>query len=246
METQVLIVAAMEREVSAFRRGCMSLPDEDRQESVRLHVTGVGKERAIRETAALLEGPSRPHMVLAVGFCGALVEELHTGDLVVSRSLYTADSDTPIEPGSMLGLVQEALEDAALRRFHIADVLTVPGALLGTGDKARLARKTGAWAVNMEDYWIGNVARESGVPFLSVRAVLDTADQTLPPFVANLGEKGLALQVTRVIAGCAAGPWHIPGVLKLSKQVRAAQESLAAFGLFFVKKIQVAGAQALS
>ena len=245
MGALAVIVAAMEREASAFRDGCLPALDPGWRESVQVHVTNVGKERAIAKTAALVAGPSKPRMILAVGFCGALSEGLHTGDLVVSRNLYATGCDTRLESGDILGVVHEVLEDAGSLRSQLGDVLTVPQTVLRAGDKARLFQETGALAANMEDYWICNVAQESGVPFLSVRSVLDTARQGLPPFVAELGEKGRMAQTAIVIAGCVGGPWHIPGILKLSKQVRYAQESLAAFGLLFARKIQTAGTHAL-
>ena len=51
--------------------------------------------------------------------------------------------------------------------------------VLGTPEKAELAAESGAVAVDMESAAVGRVARERGLPFLCVKAILDTPDRPL-------------------------------------------------------------------
>jgi len=230
----IAIVAAMKQEVAGLMRDMGHIPDMP-PSSLSVHVTGVGKEKALAGAKRLLNGPIRPDAILSLGFAGALRDRLATGDLVLSRRLYSSEEEGFLESDArLLGLAQEALRGSTKLRHFVADNLTVPEAVSSAEGKRRLAETTTAWLVNMEDYWIAKAAIQRGMPFLSVRAVLDTAHQELPLFLAGLGGKGPLVQALHVVANGIAGPKSVPGMLKLSRQVRVAQDSLTAFGLSFV------------
>ena len=236
------VVASMSQELPGFRRACEGMFSGDPQRwPVSTHVTGVGKERASAGISDLLDRAVGPDSILSVGFAGALRGELNTGDLVLSRRVHASGEETPIEcDAHLLDLALETSKDPDMPRCFVADSLTVPQVVLNASDKARLAGVTAAWVADMEAYWIGKVAGERGIPFLSVKAVLDTADQELPPFVAGLGNKGALGQLFRVAANLIVRPRDVPSVLKLSKQVKTAQDSVATFGLSFVQMVEKA------
>jgi nucleoside phosphorylase len=218
----------MEREVSALRRSLAGAP-------VAVRVSGVGREKAQASAETVLDQRARPDCILSLGFAGALRDGLETGDLVLARRLYASGEDTFIESdANLLSMAQEVLDRPGSPRSFIADSVTVPEMVTSSIEKEQLAGGTGAWIANMEDYWVGKAAIHRRVPFLSVRAVLDTARQEPPPYVARLGDKGLLGQVLHVMANGIKRPQDIPEMVNLSKQVKAAQGSLAAFGLSFL------------
>ncbi len=221
----IAIVASMDREVSRLRR---------RGRPIRVRVTGVGKYAAEAGVRAILQEPDRPDAILSLGFAGALNDTLSAGDLVICRRHFSTDEDRTIEsdPG-MIELAREALIGSGSPRHCVADSVTLPGVVCGVREKAELAAATGASVANMEDYWIGRLAGDEGIPFLSVRAILDTARQELPPFVAGLGGKGLSTLVLHTMVNGIKRPWYLAQIAKLSRQVGAAQDSLAAFGVLF-------------
>jgi hypothetical protein len=107
--------------------------------------------------------------------------------------------------------------------------LTVDRVIHTSEDKKELYRQHQVSSVNMEDYWVAEVATDANVPFLSVRAVLDPARQVLPTYV--LGLAGRPLQ--------AAGqtlrkPWRAPTLLKLAGMQSTARASLTRFTLAFI------------
>jgi nucleoside phosphorylase len=240
MGITMAVVASMEQEVSALKRLC---PDE----CVPVYVTGVGKDRAMEGMVALLDArPTRPDCILSLGFAGALRDELKTGDLVLSQRLYATGEDTILESdASLLSLAQDVLDSSDTQRYSIANSLTVPQVVFGAAGKSRLGIATTSSVVNMEDYWIGQSAVLRGIAFLSVRAVLDTAKQELPPFVAELGDKGALNRALRIGANIVARPGYVPRLVKLVKQVKVAQESLARFGISFISRITTSGNYAI-
>jgi adenosylhomocysteine nucleosidase len=81
---RVLVLFALEREAAPFRRAVRDLPH------VWVHVSGVGRRRARHATEQLLQ-TTRPKLVIAAGFCGALVPALGIGDIVTSPRIVTVD-----------------------------------------------------------------------------------------------------------------------------------------------------------
>ena len=202
---------------------------------IRVLMSGVGSQRVRNGLNELLDGPERPDAVLALGFAGALRDELRTGDLVLSRRLYSSGEEASLEADPrLLELAQEALQGSSMPRHYVADSVTVPRMVHSRAGKRRLTGTTTAWVANMEDYWTGKAAMQKEVPFVSVRAVLDTVDQELPPFVADIGNKMILSQLVHVAANLVLRPWDLPKVVTLSKQVGVAQRSLAAGGLALV------------
>jgi adenosylhomocysteine nucleosidase len=74
----VVVLFALEREAAPFRRAARGL------NHIRIHVTGIGRRRARAAAELTLTGPP-PRLVIAAGFCGALVAGLRAGDVVTDR-----------------------------------------------------------------------------------------------------------------------------------------------------------------
>lgn len=68
---------ALEREAAPFRRSARNWPQ------VSIQVTGVGRQCAQTATERVLR--DHPDLVIAAGFCGALVPALRVGDVVTER-----------------------------------------------------------------------------------------------------------------------------------------------------------------
>lgn len=245
----IAIVASMEREVS-FLMGRAWLNGSDTGEArtgeVRalVCVTGVGAKKASAGTADMLDGSARPDCVLSLGFATALVEGLDTGDLVLCPRLFATGWDGVVASDSyLLRQAQEGLRGPGAPRHFVADSLTVDRMVSEAGEKKRLAEATSAWVANMEDFWVGAEVARHRIPFLSVRAVLDTARQGLPPYLAGIGDKRPLMQALHVAANGLVRPWSIPGVVRLSGQAKLARASLAAFCTAFLRVRKTAGSR---
>jgi len=74
------------------------------------------------------------------------------------------------------------------------------------------------------------------VPFLSIRVVLDTANQCLPGYLP-----GLAKSPYKVVTNVLLMPWRIPTMLRLKKQLQLCQAVLTNFGLSYMRATGVIG-----
>jgi adenosylhomocysteine nucleosidase len=130
-------------------------------------VSGVGA-RPAATAALLLADAFKPDVILSVGFCGALTDDLQTADLILGGS-----SGHPATP-ELLELAR-----AADPKARVAEIAMAPKVVVGIEEKRALARQTGAVAVDMESGAVAVAARDRGLGFLCVKVVIDTPSEPL-------------------------------------------------------------------
>ena len=228
--------------------------------AVQVLVVGVGKEAVRRSLSRWLEAPDngsiegstsdRPNRLLLLGFAGAVDPALACGDLVLSGRYYW-DPDTPKESCDQFYEADSAMlkharvtASAAGLAWRGVDSLTV-GRPVATGEE-KAAIHQSRWRrrlvgpvnvgranvgiINMEDYWVAEFAARAEIPFLAVRAVIDTADQAIPSYAMGLQERSWG-----AVASAAVRPWQLPNLVSLASNRRVAQRSLRRFVVAFLQ-----------
>jgi adenosylhomocysteine nucleosidase len=109
----VAVLFALEREAAPFRKLVRKLPH------VRIAVSGVGHAKAREAATRLLDSSAAPAVVIAAGFCGALVPTLHVGDIVTSPRIFTATH-----------LISTPQEKQRLAALHGADAVDMESAAI--------------------------------------------------------------------------------------------------------------------
>ncbi|MFM7035568.1 MAG: hypothetical protein ACKOYJ_10390 [Planctomycetia bacterium] len=140
---------------------------------------GVGRAAAERATLLAIDG-HRPRRIIAAGLCGALDPALPRGTVVVpSRLVRVGTSEArPVEP--LPGV--DASSGAS-----VVTMLLTGDTVVGTPEARRSLRETtGAAAIDMESWWVAGIAAEAGIPCHVVRAVSDSATDTIAQDVAAL------------------------------------------------------------
>lgn len=137
---------------------------------VILH-TGVGAEMAAKRAAAFMERV-RPRLVIGAGFAGGLDPSLRLGDLIIGTNV-----SAPDQVERCRALVQPT------ERVHFGPIVGAHVPIETVAEKAEFARISRGLAVDMESAALTAACASVGVPFLSVRAISDSADAALPvPF----------------------------------------------------------------
>ena len=225
----MIVLAALQQEVTTLRR--VWKEQVPSRAALEVHVTGVGRDKAVAGTRRVLDAAVKPEAILCLGFAAGLKAELISGDLVIAKKLYAQGESEPIEPDpALLDLAKHVLGGSQWPRHFVEDTLTVTGVVSSSAEKLRLGATTSAWAANMEDYWVGKTAIDAGVPFISIRAVLDTSSQDLPAFVTHLEGVGVPGQARSLVVGLATKPTDLSRVWKLYRHMRVAQHNLGTFG----------------
>ena len=233
----LIVVASMEQELTGLRRELREIEDATGiSPQVEFQVLGVGPERAGAAMAALLENRrSKIDGVLLVGVAGGVDPELETGDLLLAdrHALQNGASQgagQAIKPDAdMLQSAQKAALELSVPIFN-GGSLTVDHLVAEPHEREFLRTEYQVYSVNMEDYRAAEAAQNAGVPFLSVRVVLDTASQRLPGYLP-----GLARSRYKVVTKILLMPWRIPTMLHLKRQLQLCQAVLTNFGVSYLK-----------
>ena len=229
------VVASMEPELAGLKQELEALePSRPLGVPVEFRVLGVGPGRSRKAMAAAFSGGRRrPTAVLMLGVAGAVEQGMETGQVVMAAR-YLLDSPegtaAPIEPcPEMLEVAEAAAADLRMPVSRSSS-LTVNHLIAEGWEREQLREKYGAGNVNMEDYAVAASCRDAGVPFLSVRVILDTAEQSLPGFLPGLSRNRNAV-FTQVFMR----PWRIPTLLRLKSQMQLCQVVLTRFGLSYLE-----------
>lgn len=215
----VAALAAEARVLEPMRRrddGCWV-----RADGTLVLVSGMGREAA-REAAERLVRVGVDALV-SWGLAGGLDPALEAGVVLLPAEVIDAR-------GMRFATARHWREaQAALLGAHVVSgpLLTCLTPLESVEAKSAAFRGTGASAVDMESSAVAEVATLHGVPFIVVRAIIDTARDAIPPAVAGATVAG-SLELHRLLLGLLRSPGEIAAMVRLARRYRAAMRSLRA------------------
>ena len=175
--TTIAVTFALPAESSQFIRRLRNKSRADRNgisvvrgtindRTVEVLHTGVGEKICRQRIGKFLEG-AQFHILISTGFAGALSNRLRVNDLLLAQNFSTID----------LKQAQESLSALSVRA---ADLLTLPVPIDSREERERIARESGAAAVDMETEFIARACAAHAVPLLSLRVITDTPLESFP------------------------------------------------------------------
>lgn len=196
MDSPLALLVALAQERRALQ-GCLGKARHWRRAELRLVLgevlgqpvvlvqAGIGRDRASR--ALLVAARLFPlRAAWSLGFAGGLAEALNPGDLVCPAEVLQDDG---LRRRSFAVASAQPAVCAALRAAriptHAGPLLTVDAPLRTPQEKHAAHRRTGAIAVDMEAAGVAEGARDLGIPWLALKAVLDVVEEPLPEFLAE-------------------------------------------------------------
>jgi adenosylhomocysteine nucleosidase len=230
MEKRIAIIGAIKDEIAGIKNQ-MQITDTLRWQSGNAFVgtwqgvpivlvrSGMGYDSA-KLALAEIAGKYDLECVISIGYAGALDPALEVGELVVAdQVVYDVTSKTYSLDEELFGAMPEA---------HRGTLLTVDEVVATPPEKKALREKYSAVAVDMETSALAEEAEARHLPFASVRAITDTADQELIDCSHLVAEDG---DVSKLKAG-----WHIlthpgdlKGMIELGQHAKIATANLTAF-----------------
>jgi adenosylhomocysteine nucleosidase len=190
-----------------------------------LAVSGIGRAAAAAAANVLVEAGASALMTF--GMAGALDPALTPGSVVLPREVIAGDGARFQCSSSWRARVAAAL--APVRAVTEGILLTSDRAIETPSDKAAAFHSCGAAAVDMESAAVAEVAARHNLPFIAVRAIVDTAADKLPRAVVAASRAG-RVKFGRLIAGLVLAPGEIVSLIRLTQRYRVAMRSLRAIG----------------
>jgi len=177
--------------------------------------TGMGFERTRERLPRLFESHC-VEWVMSAGYAGGLDPALPAGALVLA------------ENGSDPKLLASAR--SILKERACTGLLATSTQMQETREaKARLAKATGAIAVDMETEAIARECRDRGVPLLSLRVISDAAGEELPvPFSVCFDAVQERPRIGALLLFLACRPWRVRRFVKFARTAGRARKRLAA------------------
>ena len=186
-----------------------------RQFRIAVVESGVGQEKAGRATDALIE-TFRPQRLVSAGYSGALSETLKRFAVRIPTAV-VRESD-----GKRIDLQPDA-DNAVI-------LLTTDFVVATPKRKKSLGAKHQAALVDMETFAVAERSRDHGVPFLSIRIVLDTVGESLPKDVQRImrsAERSTARLAGSVLGSLFSRPSALLDLYKLKERAIDATDRLA-------------------
>jgi adenosylhomocysteine nucleosidase len=186
-----------------------------------LVVSGIGQAAAAAAAGRLIDAGAGA--LVSWGLAGGLAPSLEAGAVCLPEEVIGPD-------GTHYSTAREWRETlarsvAAHRRVAGGSMLTSAAPIATTAAKAAAHRDTGAVAVDMESSAVAKVALTRGLPFIAVRAIVDTAADELPRAVSGASGSG-QVRIGRLVLGLMRSPVDLVSLLRLAKRYRIAIGSL--------------------
>jgi adenosylhomocysteine nucleosidase len=189
--------------------------------SLTVMVTGVGHERMGKALDWLLNAPRErlPGLIVSAGFCGALVQSVAVGDIVVATDIVSSD-------GGRHKAARLSEGASSTYQSHLGPLLSTDQMVVSCEERRALAARHGAIAVDMETATLARLCTAHGIPFSCIRAVSDDAQTSLSPEMAQLIVNG-KVSARRLTAAVLRRPAFTAELWRLARNSRLAADRLA-------------------
>ena len=222
--TRIAVTFALPAESSEFLRqlGNKARADRNRLRIVQATIsdrtievlhTGVG-EKICRERIGNFLQDQQFDLLISAGFAGALNHELQINDLLVAKNFSTID-------------LKQAHSLFSPLVIHPIDLLTVRAVIDSSEERERIARESGASAVDMETEFIARACATHGIPLLSLRVITDTPQEPLPAPPSVLFDiQGQRTHIAAFAKFFLAHPGRILGLVQFARRIARARTIL--------------------
>ena len=153
--------------------------------------------------------------MISAGFAGALNDQLKVGDLLLAKNFSTIKLNNRRSFSSSLPI-------------HEADLLTVRALIDSNDERNKIARTSGAAAVDMETEFIARACADHGIPLLSLRVISDTLDEPFPaPTKVLFDIEKQRTRLLRLATFFLAHPNRVPRLVQFARRIAHARKILA-------------------
>jgi nucleoside phosphorylase len=175
--------------------------------------TGVG-EKVCRQRIGKFLADQQFELLISTGFAGALNDQLQISDLLLAENFSTVDLNQKRSLSTL--------------PIHTADLLTAPALIDSSEERRRIARTSGAAAVDMETEFIARACAEHAIPLLSLRVITDTPQELFPaPPNILFDIQRQRTNPVKFATFLLAHPHRVPRLVQFARRISQARKTLA-------------------
>jgi len=189
-----------------------------------LIISGMGPTRAAEASKTLLKRGATA--LLSWGSAGGLASRVSPGSLILPKSVISSDRSLYHVDASWHERLCHRLKGHV--DFHTEPLVESSRVVCTPADKATLFQETGAIGVDMESAAVAAVAQDARVRLMIVRAVADATDTTVPKSTLEAVDEFGRLNFLKLIRGLAKDPAELLPLVRIARNYRRAQRTLAA------------------
>jgi len=213
------VICGFQAEFNCFNKALLAARLDPRL----FHVLVSGSSPAQAEKAAKHLIKARCRKLISFGIAGGLDPSLSVGDVVFATHVITTlDQSYGERPSTRIEKLQMRAENRTVK----GSICGVDAIAFTPAEKATLFATTRAAVADMESHALAREATENGLPFFALRAISDSATDTLPTYVAEGVNAEGKPQIMPILKGLAANPLSLPHLLRLKRNTDKALASL--------------------
>jgi len=175
-------------------------------------------------TRSLIE-QGATHLV-SFGVCGGLSPYVKAGDLILPKTVSMDGETISLNPAWQKRASEHLSEHFPEARSGA--MLSVAAPITTPQDKHTAYETIQAIGVDVESFIVAQIAQKNKLPCLIVRAVLDTAAQSLPEAAMSGVDADGQTQIWPVIKSLIKRPQDLPALMNLARDSGRAQDTLKA------------------
>jgi adenosylhomocysteine nucleosidase len=191
-------------------------------DNVLVALSGIGAERAY--TAGSLLIAQGATALVSWGFAAALDHRLNAGSLILPEHIIGVSGEIHAVSAEWHRRLSQGL--SSQRPVHTDALVESDDIVRTPAAKRALAKRTQAIATDMESAAHARLAREHGLPFVALRAIIDTASTDIPEKLVKALDSEGDISVWKLVAMGYIRPRDWLKALQLGIQFSAAQRTL--------------------
>jgi adenosylhomocysteine nucleosidase len=215
------IVVSLSRELKSLTRQTIPVGDwRAITDNTLVTLSGIGAERAYAAGALLVSQGATA--LLSWGCAAALDDRVSPGCLILPERIIGANGEIHRVSTEWHRRLYQALESKHPVRTEAlveSDVVVKTSA-----EKRALARRTQAAATDMESAAQARLAKDYGLPFIAIRAIIDTPSTDIPENVLEALDPEGNINLWKLLSSTVPADWI--KIVQLGIQFNAAQRTL--------------------
>jgi len=194
-------------------------------------LSGAGQKNA-EEAAQVLLDVFAPKMICSAGYAGGLSSRLTPSTICVPEQVMRESDEQILDLSNPIPRKTASIPNK-LTLLTVNDVAETPE------QKRHLYKQTGAELIDMETFAVAEVCRTREIPFLSIRVILDAADDKIPKDIVNILDnldKGKSRLSGAIFGSILSRPSVLLDFISLKRRAFTAAERLAKFAVAELKR----------